>query len=354
MKKSVPGAAALAGKNHSIMSSGIEQPPSLPKKITVGTLFEEKKDEWQLQLIAGRDGFETHYVVTPDINRPGMALARWTGVFLRERIQIVGSTELSYLNTLSAEEYARAVRILLELNPVAVIITKDLALKEDWISEGNRLQVPIIRTPLDTTPFIHRLSAFLDYRLAPETYIHGDLVDVFGVGLLITGESGIGKSECALDLVDRGHRLIADDLVRVLRRGTGILMGYSSAKTPALAHHIEVRGVGIVDVYSLYGVRAIRVQKRIEVEVRLVPWQSGVECERAGIDEKFSEILGVKIPLVTIPVVPGKNLALVHEVIAKNHILKVFGYYPAQRFNDELIRLMSKTPIDPYLTDDQE
>ncbi|MGB9742789.1 MAG: HPr(Ser) kinase/phosphatase [candidate division WOR-3 bacterium] len=331
-----------------------ENQAPLPKQITVGTLLQEKRDEWQLELIAGEAGLETHYIITSDINRPGLALARFTGVFLPERIQIIGSTELSFLNTLTPEDYFRSVQTLLELKPAAVIITKNLALNDAWITEGNRLAVPILRTPLDTTPFIHLLTAFLDYRLAPETYIHGDLVDVFGVGLLITGESGIGKSECALDLVDRGHRLIADDLVRILRRGRGILMGYSAAKSPALAHHIEVRGVGIVDVYSLYGVRAIRVQKRIEVEVRLVPWKSGIECERSGIDEQFSEILGVKIPLVTIPVVPGKNLALVHEVIAKNHILKVFGYYPAQRFNDELIRLMSKSPIDPYITEDQE
>ncbi|MEO0009277.1 MAG: HPr(Ser) kinase/phosphatase [candidate division WOR-3 bacterium] len=325
-----------------------------PKTITVGTLLGEKKEEWQLELLGGASGLESHYIVTSDINRPGLALARFTGVFLSERIQIVGSTEMSFLNTLTPAEYTKSVRTLLELNPAAVIVTKGLDLNPIWLSEADRLAVPVLRTPLDTTPFIHLLTSFLDYRLAPETYIHGDLVDVFGVGLLITGESGIGKSECALDLVDRGHRLIADDLVRVLRRGNGILMGYSAAKSPALAHHIEVRGVGIVDVYSLYGVRAIRVQKRIEVEVRLVHWKTGVECERAGIEEQFSEILGVKIPLVTIPVVPGKNLALVHEVIAKNHILKVFGYYPAQRFNDELMRLMTKSPIDPYITEDQE
>lgn len=328
--------------------------PVLPKTITVGTLFEEKKAEWQLELIAGASGLETHYVTTVDINRPGMALAGYTGVFLRERIQIVGSTELSYLDNLTPENYNRAVRTLLQLNPVAIIITKKLPLKDVWKEEADRLGVPVIRTPLDTTPFIHFLSSFLDYRLAPETHIHGDLVDVFGVGLLITGESGIGKSECALDLIDRGHRLVADDLVRVLRRGTGILMGYPAAKSPALAHHIEVRGVGIVDVYSLYGVRAIRIQKRIEVEVRLVQWKCDVECERAGLDEQYSEILGVKIPQVTIPVVPGKNLALVHEVIAKNHILKVFGYYPARRFNDELMRVMNKSAVDPYLTEDQE
>lgn len=326
----------------------------LLKKISAGTLLEEKKEEWQLELLAGGDGLETHYIATPDINRPGIALAGYTGVFLRDRIQIVGNTELSYLNTLPEERYTLAVRNLLEQDPVTVIVTKNLPVADVWIREGNRLKVPVLRTASDTTSFIHLLTAFLDYRLAPETYIHGDLVDVFGVGLLITGDSGIGKSECALDLVDRGHRLIADDLVRILRRGTGILIGYPAAKSPRLAHHIEVRGVGIVDIYSLYGVRAIRVQKRIEVEVRLVEWKSNMACERAGLDEQYSEILGVKIPQVMIPVIPGKNLALVHEVIAKNHILKIFGYYPARSFNDELMRLMHKRPVDPHITDDQE
>ncbi|MGQ9708316.1 MAG: hypothetical protein ACUVUR_05520, partial [bacterium] len=152
------------------MSAGSESSASLPKEITVGTLFEEKKEEWQLEVIAGQEGLETHYVVTPDINRPGLALARWTSVFMPERIQIVGSTELSYLNTLPAEEYANAVRALLKLNPVAVIITKNLTIKESWITEGNRFKVPIILTPLDTTPFIHRLKSFLDYLLATENY----------------------------------------------------------------------------------------------------------------------------------------------------------------------------------------
>lgn len=326
----------------------------LVKKISAGTLWEEKREEWQLELLAGVAGLESHYITTPDINRPGIALAGYTGVFLRDRIQIIGSTELSYLNTLSQGQYGNAVRNLLEQDPVTVIVTKKLPVADVWIQEGNRLNVPVMRTPLDTTSFIHLLTAFLDYRLAPETHIHGDLVDVFGVGLLITGDSGIGKSECALDLVDRGHRLIADDLVRVLRRGTGILMGYSAAKSPGLAHHIEVRGVGIVDIYSLYGIRAIRVQKRIEVEVRLMEWKSDMSCERAGLDEQYSEILGVKIPRITIPVIPGKNLALVHEVIAKNHILKIFGYSPARSFNEELMRLMQKKPVDPHITDDLE
>jgi HPr kinase/phosphorylase len=328
---------------------------SRPKTTTVQALFEEKQQEWDLRVHSGQSGMATHVVVTGDINRPGMALAGYTGIFLKERIQIVGTTELSYLATLGPEAMTDAVGRLFALSPACIIATKDLQLPLVWKEKSEQSGVPILLTSMDTTPFIHALSAFINYRLAPEDFMNGELVDVFGVGLLITGESGIGKSECALDLVDRGHRLVADDLVKVLRRGTGILMGYSAARSAQLAHHIEIRGVGIVDVYSLYGVRAIRIQKRIEVEVKLVSWKPGMDYERTGVDEKLTEILGVRIPRVTIPVIPGKNLALVLEVIAKNHILKVFGYHPAKVFDDELTRVMAQSPrIDPFISDDQE
>jgi len=323
--------------------------------LTVAVLVGEKREEWGLKVAAGKKGLAASVVTTGDINRPGMALAGYTGVFLRERIQIVGSTELSYLTTMTPEQQREAVHRLLSLRPPCVIVTKGLTLPAVWKTEADEFSVPVLITPMDTTPFIRALSAFIDYRLAPRDFINGELVDVFGVGLLITGDSGIGKSECALDLVDRGHRLIADDLVKVLRRGTGIVMGYSAARTSELAHHIEIRGVGIVDVYSLYGVRAIRIQKRIEVEVKLVQWKPGMDYERTGIEEKLTDILGVRIPRVTIPVIPGKNLALVLEVIAKNHILKVFGYEPAKVFDDALTLVMSKSPrIDPFITDDPE
>jgi HPr kinase/phosphorylase len=325
------------------------------RPMTVADLVGEKREEWGLKVAAGKQGLTANVVATGDINRPGMALAGYTGVFLRERIQIVGSTELSYLATMTPELQQESVHRLLSLRPPCVIVTKGLSLPETWRNEADNVNVPVLITPMDTTPFIHALSAFIDYRLAPRDFVNGELVDVFGVGLLITGDSGIGKSECALDLVDRGHRLIADDLVKVLRRGTGIVMGYSAARTPELAHHIEIRGVGIVDVYSLYGVRAIRIQKRIEVEVKLVQWKPGMDYERTGIEERLTDILGVRIPRVTIPVIPGKNLALVLEVIAKNHVLKVFGYEPAKVFDDALTTVMSKSPrIDPFIADDQE
>ncbi len=329
---------------------------SIPaKRIAVGTLLAEKREEWHLELLAGKSGLESQLVVTSDINRPGLALAGYVDVFLPERIQIVGSTELGYLKKLAPAAATDAVARLFDLRPSCIIVTKGQDLPAIWHHNADRCSVPVLSTPLDTTPFIHLLSAFLDFRLAPEDHIHGDLVDVFGVGLLITGESGMGKSECALDLVHRGHRLIADDLVRVLRRGTGILMGYSAAPSPVLAHHIEIRGVGIVDVYSLFGVRAIRVQKRVEIEVQLVHWKAGMDFERIGLEEQLTDILDVRLPRVTIPVIPGKNLALICEVIAKNHILKVFGYHPAKVFNDELMRLMTQSPkVDPFITDDQE
>ena len=329
--------------------------PETLKKIPIRVFLDEKQEEWDLKLLAGGDGLDRNRLITSDINRPGMALAGYTGVFLKERIQIVGSTELSYLATLDETTAHTGIRRVFDLGPPCFVVTKNLDLPAFWVEEAERCSTPILRTPMDTTPFIHRLSAYLDHRLAPETHLHGELVDVFGVGLLITGDSGIGKSECALDLVDRGHRLIADDMVKILRRSTGILMGYSAAKSPTLAHHIEIRGVGIVDVYSLYGIQAIRVQKRVEIEVKLVHWQPGMDYERVGIEEQLSEILQTHIPLVTIPVIPGKNLALVLEVIAKNHILKVFGYHPAKVFNDELMRMMSRPPrIDPFISDDQE
>jgi HPr kinase/phosphorylase len=325
------------------------------KRMTVQELLDEKQAEWQLALLSGADAARACHIVTSDINRPAMALAGYTGVFLNERVQIVGSTELQYLAAQPTSVATAAVNRLFALHPTCIVITKNLPVTDAWIEGARREGVPLLRTPEDTTPFIHDLSAYLDFRLAPEDYVNGELVDVFGIGLLITGESGIGKSECALDLVDRGHRLIADDLVKVLRRGNGILMGYSAARTALLAHHIEIRGVGIVDVYSLYGVRAIRVQKRVEVEVHLVHWKRGMDYERIGIEDQTAGILGVRVPKVTIPVIPGKNLALVLEVIAKNHILKVFGYHPAKVFDDELKRMMSKSPrIDPFITDDQE
>ena len=203
------------------------------------------------------------------------------------------------------------------------------------------------------TPWrFNRLSAFLHNIFSPQTTIHGSLVDVYGVGLLYTGISGIGKSECALDLAERGHRLVADDVVKITKKAPELIVGQPDEK---LGHHMEVRGIGIIDIEKLFGIRAIRVQKRIEVEVRLERWEEGKEYDRLGIDEHKTTILGVDIPYVVIPVSPGKNITVISEVISMNHMLKIYGENTAQRFiqklSDDIAR--RKTTLE-YLEADME
>ncbi|MEO0072974.1 MAG: HPr(Ser) kinase/phosphatase [candidate division WOR-3 bacterium] len=328
------------------------------KTITVNTFFIDQKDNLKLELLAGEEGLKLRKLVTPDIHRPGLALAGFTQAFPKERVQILGSTEITYLKTLTAPQRKNAINNVITFTPPCIIITNGSAAPEGLVALANKYKVPVFRTPLETTQIIHMLSSYLDYKLAPETYLHGDLVDVYGVGLLLVGESGIGKSECALDLVERGHRLVADDLIKVIKRSEVVIIGFSAAKTPKLKHHIEIRGVGIVDIYALYGIRAIRMQKRIEVQVELVRYTKELDYERVGLEDKYTEILGVKIPLVQIPVIPGKNLALVCEVIAKNYLLKILGYSPAKSFNEELVKLMTQkseeAKLDPWIDYDIE
>ncbi|MEO0108023.1 MAG: HPr(Ser) kinase/phosphatase [candidate division WOR-3 bacterium] len=242
------------------------------KHLTVKTLIDEKQEDFQLSLLAGSTGLERRKIATPDVFRPGLALAGYTEHFLTERVQIVGMTEVSYLRTLPPSRAEAAIGQVMSFEPPCFIITKGLELPDCFLAAAESRAIPILRTPTDTTPFIHALTAYLSFKLAPEVTVHGTLVDVDGVGLLLVGESGIGKSECALDLVERGHRLVADDRVRIVRRGAGILMGYGTEASDLLQHHLEVRGVGIVDIYSMYGIRSIRIQKRIEVQVELVRW----------------------------------------------------------------------------------
>jgi len=227
-----------------------------------------------------------------------------------------------------------------------------LALPEGLIPRANERQIPVLRTPQDTTPFIHQLTAFLDYVFAPSVTAHASLVDVYGVGLLFTGRSGIGKSETALDLVERGHRLVADDVVRITRRHGDILIG---AGNEVLKHTMEVRGLGIIDVQAIFGIRSIRGQKRVEVEVHLTEWNDARDYERVGLDDQMAPYLDVQIPLITIPIFPGKNITVIAEVVALNHLVKVYGYHPARALNDRLMESMRmKLLSNPLVRDDTE
>jgi len=319
--------------------------------VSVQRLFEDRQAELELELLTKGGGLERPITIS-DINRPGLALAGYTEYFLWERIQIIGQTEISYLGTLTAQSRRRAIERILGYDLPCIIIAKGLEPPKELLALTNKRAIPVLRTAQSTTPFIHQLTLYLDHFLAPTQTIHGTLVDVYGVGLLFTGESKMGKSELALDLVERGHRLVADDVVSIKRRGLGILIGYAS---DILQHHMEVRGVGIIDIMGIFGIRAIRLRKRVEVEVRLVSWTDEEDYERTGLSEQTSDILGVNIPLVVLPIFPGKNITVVAETVALNHLLRISGIRSAEDFNKRLLATMQRrTESNAYLEEDLE
>jgi HPr kinase/phosphorylase len=303
--------------------------------ISVERFFEEKKDEFQLEVLTTSLA-SARPITVSDVNRPGLALAGFTRNFLADRIQILGETEMLFLETLEARERIHAIDRLFLHDLPCVIVAKGLEFPAYLSERGNRAGVPVLRTPLSTTPFIHELTEYLEVVFAPRTHLHATLVDVYGVGLLITGESGIGKSECALDLVERGHRLVADDLVIVTKLRSE-LVGSGSER---LRDHMEIRGIGIVDVGRMFGIRAIARKKEISVEVRLKEWGTDVDYDRLGLEERTTAILGTKIPVVTIPIIPGKNITVLMEVVAMNHLLRVHGIRSAELLNASLIHAM--------------
>ncbi len=306
------------------------------ESISIEEFFRQQGRELKLEKLSTELSSPVEITVS-DINRTGMIFSGFTDYFLSERIQIVGQTEVAYLSTLSRKKREEAMERLFGFTFPCLIITKGFDPPEGMLDRAAARGVSILRTTMSTTPFIHRLTAYLDRVFAPQTTIHGTLVDVYGVGILFTGRSEIGKSECALDLVERGHRLVADDVVTVVRRHGDILIGSGN---PVIRHHMEIRGLGIIDVQSIFGIRAIRFQKRVEVEVNLQEWKVHADYERTGLEQKMTTILGVKIPLVVIPIYPGKNITVIAEVIALNYLVKVYSHDPARRFNKALLDLM--------------
>lgn len=311
--------------------------------ISAGQLYEERRAELDLEVVVDAPNARLPITVS-DVNRPGLALAGFTENFLYERIQILGETETLYLDTLSAAERRKAIDRLFEQDLPCVIVSKGLPIDPYLKQRCEEREVPLLRTRMSTTPFIHQLTAYLNDVFAPRITLHGSLVDVYGVGLLFAGESGIGKSETALDLVERGHRLVADDIVIVSRRPPAALVGSSNE---LLGHRMEIRGVGIVDIREMFGVRATRVRKRVEVEVRLVRWDPDAPYERLGLEDRTTSILGVRIPYVTIPLVPGKNVAVLAEVVAMNHLIKSSGRNAAVALDARLKDLMNSGATFP-------
>ena len=309
------------------------------KTLGVARLYEDQRDDLQLELLTESLASRTEITVS-DINRPGMALMGFIENFLPERIQILAQTELTYLATLPPAGVQEAVDRLFQFTIPLIVICKGLEVPPHLIRRANECSVPVLRTPQSTTPFIHSMTSYLDHMFAPTVSVHGSLVDVYGCGLLFTGRSAIGKSETALDLVERGHRLVADDVVTITRRHGDLLIGRGNQ---LLRHHMEIRGLGIIDVQSIFGIRSIRLQKRVEVEVNLREWSNDEDYERVGLDERKTNILGVEIPLVQVPITPGKNITVIAEVIALNYLVKVYGgLSPAEKLNQHMLEVMKR------------
>jgi len=320
-------------------------------RLTVEQLLKEKTEFSELYVLQGGVSLRKH-IPNNNISRPGLALAGYTERFSYSRTLILGKTEISFLNSLPQKELESRLKQFFSFEIPLIVITKALEPPPALIIEAAANDVPVLQSNLTTAEFIIRVSSYLDNIFSPRTSIHGTLVDVHGVGLLYTGRSGIGKSECALDLVERGHRLVADDIVTIVKKAPDVIMGVADER---IGHHMEIRGVGIIDIEKLFGIRAVRLQKRIEVEVRLERWDDATEYDRLGIEDKYTAILGVEIPVVTIPVSPGKNITVISEVISMNHMLKVYGEKPAEKFVQRLSEELTRRKLTTeYLEADME
>lgn len=318
---------------------------------TVGELFERLAEPLRLEDLGEGTGFD-RTVPGPDISSPGLVLAGYVGRFVSDRLQVLGETEVTYLSSLDAGRRREVIELFLAFELPAVFITKGQRPPDGMAELARRRGTAIIRTGLKTADFYRGVKPVLEELFAPSTTLHGSLADVYGVGLFFTGKSGIGKSECVLDLVERGHRLVADDLVIASRRGNGVLIGRGHDMA---AHHMEIRGVGLINIPSIFGIRSVRQQKRIEVVVQLETWDQDAPVDRTGLDTDTAEILGVEIPRITVPLNPGKNITVIAEVIAMNHLLRYSGINMAEQFNERLIQRMHKaSAIRQYLQEDTE
>ena len=319
-------------------------------KLTVGRLVDRLRDVLALEPLA-TNGLDRE-IVSANVSSPGLVLAGYVERFPARRLQVFGETEISYLLSKSEPERREILGTFFGFPIPAVFLTKGQQPPAEMLELAASAGVPIVGSRLRTNEFYSRIKPWLEEEFAPTTTLHASLSDVFGVGLLFIGRSGIGKSECVLDLVERGHRLVADDVVMVTRRGTEILLGRGHELQ---RHYMEIRGVGLVDVPSIFGIRAVRQQKRIEVVVELVDWDPELVVDRTGLDREGTTILDVTLPKITVPLNPGKNITVIAEVIAMNHLLKYSGIDPAERFNERLMKTMrAASEVRRYLQEDYE
>jgi HPr kinase/phosphorylase len=307
--------------------------------VTVGALLGARgASGLDLDLLAGAAGLERR-INLPYIQKTGLALAGFDEYLRSGRVLIFGESEIRFLEHLAPSDRLQSLRRLFGRDLPCVLVTMGLETPAELAAEAERAGVPLLRTALATPTAIGRLTLLLEDRMAPRETRHGVLMDILGLGVFITGESGIGKSECALDLVVRGHRLVADDTVEIRCRGQSILIGTCPEMT---RHHIEIRGIGLINVTELFGVSATRSSKRVELAVDLERWDAGRDYDRLGLDVATIEMLGVTLPLVTMPVGPGRNVAMLVEVAARNQILRTRGRHAARLLTRRLERRLER------------
>jgi len=316
--------------------------------LNVGALLERKGESMLLRLLAGESGLDRE-IGAPDVSSPGIALSGFTERFASGRIQVFGETEIAFLRSLGPDEQRTAADFVVRSDVPCIFVTKGIQPPDALAAAAEEHGIPLIQTRLKTGEFYRRIKPYLEDEFAPTSVMHGSLADVYGVGLLFVGSSGIGKSECVLDLVERGHRLVADDVVMITRRGIDVLIARGLEQQQ---YHMEIRGIGIIDVRALFGIHATRQQKRLEVVVQLEEWSDTTDYDRTGLDRETTTILDVELPKVVIPLNPGKNITVISEVIAMRHLLRYSGVDSAAEFHRNMRRRMK--PVREYLEEDNE
>ena len=315
----------------------------LPQELNVEVLLRERGREMDLQVIAGSGGLG-NAIGTPELHRPGLAFAGYYKVFSHDRIQILGNTELSYLLSLAVEERRRRLSRVFSFKIPCMIVTNGNEIPEDVLELANDRSIPMLRTSLPTTRLVGLLNTYLERIYAPSVNVHGVLLDVFGMGALIMGRSGVGKSESALELIERGHRLVADDMVILRRITKEELLGRSPEHT---RYHMEIRGLGILNVEKLFGIACVVEEKRVDLIVRLERWDDAVEYERLGIDDRYYTIFDVQVPEFIVPVQPGRNTSLMVEMAALNQRLKNTGFNAARELDEKILTMMNRSATPP-------
>jgi HPr kinase/phosphorylase len=315
-----------------------------PRSVTVAAILKDLAGsrELDIEVLAGSAGTDRQITI-PHPQKTGLALSGFDAYLKGGRVLVFGGSEVHYLETLEPGERAAALRRVFGHSLPCVLVTGGAVPPAETLVEADRAGVPLLRTRMATPDAIARLSAVLDIHLAPRDTVHGVLMDILGLGVLMVGESGIGKSECALDLVVRGHRLVSDDVVELHCRAGSFIIGTCPELT---RHHMEIRGLGLINVQDLFGVASTRSSKRVELVVQLERWEHGREYDRLGLDEQSYEVLGTRIPMIRMPVAPGRNVSILVEVAARNQLLRARGHHAARRLVSRLNEQLAPPPSD--------